>query len=95
MTLALLIVLGALALFATAGLVAVTVHSRISPGPTMTGRTVVIHLDEDQSLRGVIVATHSDRWTLREVVYLHRSGEQPAGGMAHVPVSRILWVQEV
>lgn len=70
---------------------------RHAPGPPLAGRTVVVHTrrPDDQTLRGVLVAQHADRLTLREAVYVHASGEQPAGGLVHVPTEAVAWIQEL
>ncbi len=83
------------ALAAIAGLVFIAVRSQIAPGPPLTGRTVVIHTREGSSVRGVLIAQHADRFTLKEPIVLHSTGEQPAGGTAHILVANIDWLQEL
>jgi hypothetical protein len=67
------------------------------PGPSLVGRTVVVHTrrPDDQSVRGVLVAHHTDRLVLREAVYVHASGSQDAGGLIHVPLLGVSTVQEI
>jgi hypothetical protein len=92
-----LIVLAVVAIAAVIGLAAVAVHSRIAPGPTLAERTLIVHTrrPDDQSLRGVLVAQHADRLTLREVAYLHAGGTKETHGLVHVPLSSISWMQEI
>ena len=94
---AVLIALAALAALAVGALTFVALRSRLSPAPSLAGRTVVIHTrrPDDQSIRGVLVAQHADRWTLREAVYLGGSSEHSVAGLTHVPVANIAWAQEV
>lgn len=82
---------------AVLALATVTIRARNSIGPPLAGRTVVVHTrrPDDQSLRGVLVAQHADRLTLRDVVYLHLSGEQEVGGMVHIPLGAVSFVQEI
>lgn len=70
---------------------------RLRPAPSLRGRTVVVHTrrPDDQSLRGVLVAEHADRLTLRDVVYLHATGDRETGGLVHVPLASISWMQEL
>lgn len=93
-----LIALAVLMALAIGGLTFIAIRSRLSPAPSLAGRTVVIHTrrPDDQSIRGVMVAQHADRWTLREAVYLGAGGnEHSVGGLTHVPVVNIAWAQEI
>ncbi len=96
MTLALIVLAAALA-FVVVVLAGVAVRSRLAPGPVLTGRTLVVHTrrPDDQTLRGVLHGQYADRLTLRDAVYVHPSGEQPAGGLVHVPLANVSWVQEI
>jgi hypothetical protein len=93
-----LALLAVVAIAAICGLTFVAVNSRLMPGPTLTGKTLVIHTKkpDDQSIRGVLQAQHADRVTLREAVYLHKGGTSPVmGGLVHIPLSAISWMQEI
>lgn len=96
MTLALILIC-LVALAAVCGLAAVAVHSRLAPGPSLATRTIELHTrrPDDQSLRGVLIAQHADRVTLREVVYLHQSGDRGVAGVVHIPVGNIAWMREI
>ncbi len=79
-------------------LVAVLALRRVTPGPSLAGKTVVIHTQrpDDRTLKGVLHGQHSDRWVLRDAVAVMPGGfEQPLGGTEHVPVANISFVQEV
>ena len=69
-----------------------------APGPTLSGKTVVIQthkLTDDRTIRGVLHGAYADRWTLRDAVLVTPIGEQPLSGLQHVPVQSIAWVQQV
>ena len=76
---------------------ALALRSRVMPGPSLVAKTVVIHTKrpDDQSIRGVLVAQHADRFTLREAIYLHSGGEQEVGGLVHVPIEAVAFLQEI
>jgi hypothetical protein len=88
---------GTVALVALAGLFALLVRSRILPGPTLIGRTLVVHTrrPDDQTIRGILHGAHADRWTLRDAVIVTPAGEQAAGGLQHIPVKNIAFAQEI
>lgn len=95
--LALAIALGVLALAAIGALAAVTLRSQLAPAPSLAGKTIVVNTrrPDDQSIRGILVARHADQVTLREVIYIHQSGDQPAAGLVHIPIEAISWMQEI
>jgi hypothetical protein len=93
-----LALLAVAAIAAICGLTYVAVNSRLAPGPSLAGKTLVIHTKkpDDQSIRGVLVAEHADRISLREACYLHKGSVSPAmGGLVHVPLRSISWMQEI
>lgn len=95
---AFLILAAATALLAVVvGLIVLAVRSRVIPGPPLVGKTVAIHTKrpDDQSLRGILVGQHADRWILQEAVYLDSRGTVAAEGLVHVPVLAISSVQEL
>lgn len=96
MTTALVLLAASLAV-ATLAMTGALVRSRLYPGPPLTGRTLVVHTrrPDDQTLRGVLYAQHADRLTLRDAVYVHRSGDQPIAGLAHVPMANIAFIQDI
>lgn len=84
----------AVALFVRRSLSVLHVES-FAPGPSLYGRSVVVSTrrPDDQSIRGVLVAQHSDRVTLREAIYL--PGDKAIDGLVHVPVANVAFVQEI
>lgn len=94
-----LIAVALIALAAIAALTYITLRSRLSPGPTLVGKTLVVHTaaPDQKTLRGILHGQHADRLSLREVVEL-RPGDLediPHGGVVHVPVARVLMIQEI
>lgn len=87
------------ALVAVAALAYVAIRSRLSVGPSLASRTVLINTrrPDDQTIRGVVHGQYADRWTLREaVIVVTQNVESPVpGGVVHVPVANIAWVQEI
>lgn len=77
-------------------LVAIAAFFR-APGPSLVGRTVVIHTKrpDDRTIRGVLHGQYTDRWTLRDAVVILPGKEQPLGGLEHIPVANISFAQEV
>lgn len=93
---ALLIALCVLVALAVAALAFIALRSQLAPGPSLYSKTVVINTRDKRSIKGVLVAQHADRVTLREAVYLHGADTEPAiGGLVHIPVSSISWMQEI
>jgi len=84
-----------LCLVATATAVMLPRFRTATKQQSLTGETLLVHTCDDQSIRGVLVARHSDRITLADVVVLHASGEQPANGVAHIPWANVAWIQEL
>lgn len=58
-------------------------------------RRIVVHTKDDQSLRGVFVANHSDSIRLAAPEYLERAKETPTNfpGEALILKSNISWIQ--
>jgi uncharacterized membrane protein len=95
---AFLILAASLAVLASVvGVVSVAVRSRVLPGPSLAGQTVVVHTrrPDDQSIRGILVAQHADRLILQEAVYLDPEGEVAAEGLIHIPVLAVSSMQEL
>lgn len=61
----------------------------------LTRESVVAHLDNGDSLKGVLLATYSDCLVLAHAVALTDGGEMPVDGEAVLPLRRILWVQRL
>lgn len=96
MTVAILIL--AAAALALAGLIAFSGRTP-RPGPILSGRTVTVYTrrPDDQTIRGVLVAHHSDRLTLAQAVYVvpgDGAPDVPIDGAVHVLASNIAFVQE-
>lgn len=69
-----------------------------STGPVLKGKTVVIHTKkpDDRTIRGILVGQYADRWTLRDAIAVVEGGREVAlGGVEHVPVENIAFVQEI
>lgn len=72
-------------------------YLRSKPGPRLSGRTVVVHTmrPDARSIKGILHGAYADRWTLRDAMLVQPGGlEVPLGGLQHVPVKSIAWVQE-
>jgi hypothetical protein len=94
---ALLIIIAVVAIAAIAALATVAIRSQTAPGPPLVGRTIEVHTrrPDDQTIRGILVAQHSDRWTFEQAVYRHTSGDAPIKDrVVHVPVANIAWYGE-
>lgn len=92
-----LIIAAVVALAAVAALAVISLRSVLAPAPPIVGRTVVVHTrnPDDKTIRGVLHAQHSDRWTLRDAVMVTPLGENALGGLQHVPVANIAFAQEL
>jgi hypothetical protein len=93
--LAALITAGIIALAAIAALAVITSRSALASGPSLAARTMVVHTRDDKTIRGVLHAQHADRWTIRDAVLVTPMGEQPAGGLQHIPVANISFAQQI
>ena len=62
-------------------------------------KSVVVTTRDDETLRGVLIAEHMDRWTLAQAFYRSSTPEgpreTPIDGVLHIPRSNIAYVQEV
>jgi len=93
-----IIALAATAFIAVVALLVAAVALIRSPGPPLTGKTVVVHTKrpDDRTIRGVLHGVYADRWTLRDAVALMPGGvEQPLGGLEHIPLANISFAQEI
>lgn len=57
--------------------------------------TVVVHLTDGQSLRGVLVATYDDCVVLAAAAYLHSEGNTSVDGEAVLLRERVAWMQSL
>jgi hypothetical protein len=63
---------------------------------TLTAETVVLNTTGDESIRGVLLAVHSDVYVLRHAAYLNPDGSKVAiDGEVLVPVSRVAFLQRI
>jgi len=70
--------------------------SRRSYLKTLTAETVVLNTVGDESIRGVLIAVHSDVYVLRHAAYLNPDGSQVTiDGEVLVPVSRVAFLQRI
>lgn len=57
-------------------------------------QTVVVHMSNGQSIRGLLVGTYKDCLVLAHAAYLGSGGSvQPIDGEAVVPREQIVWMQ--
>jgi hypothetical protein len=92
-----LILTAIVALAAVGALTFIALRSQLAPGPSLAGRTVEVHTKrpDDQTIRGVLVAQHADRWGLTDAVYRHASGDQPiADPIVWIPAGNVAWFSE-
>lgn len=62
----------------------------------LTAETVVLNTTDDASIRGVLIAVHSDVYVLRHAAYLNPDGSKVAiDGEVLVPVSRVAFLQRI
>jgi hypothetical protein len=85
------------ALAAVVGVITIAVRSRVLPGPSLVAKEVVIQTvrPNSETIRGVLISAHADRWVIADPFYVEPDGEKPLGGRLHVPVGRIAYVQEI
>lgn len=72
---------------------------RISRRPylkELTAETVVVHTRDGASIRGVLLAVHSDVYVLRHAAYLNADGTQVAvDGEVLMPLTRVAFIQRI
>jgi len=62
----------------------------------LTAETVVLHTTDDASIRGVLIAVHSDVYVLRHAAYLNPDGSKVTiDGEVLVPVTRVAFLQRI
>jgi len=62
----------------------------------LTAETVVLNTTDDASIRGVLIAVHSDVYVLRHAAYLNPDGSKVTiDGEVLVPVSRVAFLQRI
>jgi len=62
----------------------------------LEAETVVVHTRDGSSIRGVLLAAHSDVYVLRHAAYLNGDGGKVAiDGEALVPVTRVGFIQRI
>lgn len=61
----------------------------------LTAKTVIVHLADDQSIRGVLWAVYTDCLVLRHAAYLAPSAVQKLDGEVVIPRERVAWMQTV
>ncbi len=62
---------------------------------TLARESVVLHLDGDESLKGILYEVYEDSVVLRHAASLWDGGETKVDGDAIVPRQRILWLQRL
>ena len=72
---------------------------RISRRPylkDLEAETVVVHTRDGASIRGVLLAAHSDVYVLRHAAYLNGDGSKVAlDGEALIPITRVGFIQRI
>ena len=62
----------------------------------LTAETVVVHTRDDASIRGVLLAVHSDVYVLRHAAYLSPDGSKVAiDGEVLMPIQRVAFLQRI
>jgi hypothetical protein len=62
----------------------------------ITAETVVLNTTGNESIRGVLVAVHSDVYVLRHAAYLNPDGTRVSiDGEVLVPVQRVAFLQRI
>ena len=62
----------------------------------LEAETVVVHTRDGSSIRGVLLAVHSDVYVLRHAAYLNGDGSKVAiDGEALVPLGRVGFIQRI
>ena len=70
--------------------------SRRSYLKRLTAETFVVNTTDDASIRGVLIAVHSDVYVLRHAAYLNPDGSRVAiDGEVLLPVSRVAFLQRI
>jgi len=62
---------------------------------TLERERVVVHLDGDESIKGVLLEVYEDSVVLKHAASLWSGGETKIDGDAVVPRGRILWLQRL
>jgi hypothetical protein len=63
---------------------------------TLTAETVVLNTVGDESIRGVLIAVHSDVYVLRHAAYLNPDGSKVTiDGEVLVPAPRVAFLQRI
>jgi hypothetical protein len=62
----------------------------------LAAETVVLNTTDDASIRGVLIAVHSDVYVLRHAAYLNPDGSKVTiDGEVLVPVTRVSFLQRL
>lgn len=59
----------------------------------ITASTVVVHLTDEQSIRGVLWAVHADCLILRHATYLAQDASSTVDGEVVIPRTQVAWMQ--
>jgi hypothetical protein len=62
---------------------------------TLVRETVVLHLEGDESIKGVLMASHADCFVLEHAASLYSGGSTPVDGQAIVPRAKVRWAQRL
>jgi hypothetical protein len=61
----------------------------------LTAKTVVVHLTDDESLRGIVAGVYADCLVLRHAAYLGEKAIDRVDGEVVIPRERIAWLQNL
>ena len=61
----------------------------------LTARTVVVHLTDDESIRGVLVGVYDDCLVLKHAAYLRANAADAIDGEAVIPRDKVAWMQNL
>lgn len=63
---------------------------------SLVKKTVIVNTVDGQSLKGILLYEHSDKYTLTNSAYLQANGaDTPIDGLTHIPLRQISFIQEV
>lgn len=61
----------------------------------LTAKTVVVHLTDDESIRGVVAGVYADCIVLRHAAYLGEKAVDRIDGEAVIPRDKVAWLQNL
>lgn len=74
--------------------VAYSLWTRERPDP-LVRKTVVVHLKDGATIKGILLAKRSDEWAIQEASLVSGQQQHMLGGVQHIPASNISFAQEL